>query len=315
MKPPAAPLGPMGQSEWLMLLTLALIWGGSFFFIGVAIRSLPPFTLVLLRLALAALTLNIVARMIGIGLPRTWHQWRPFFALGLIMCALPFCLISWGQTRISSALASILNATTPLFTLVMAHFLTADEKLTRPRLIGVLLGVAGIVVMIGADALRGIGGQAMAQFAVLGAAMSYAFAGVTGRSVQRDRGLSPLITATMSLTCAALLVLPAALIFDQPWRLPLPGPAVWGSVLSLAVISTALAYILYFRLLSTAGAVNLTLVTFLVPVTAIFLGTMFLHERLSANHFAGMALIAAGLLVIDGRLVRRLPLRADSLSR
>ncbi len=302
----------MGAAEWWMLFTLALLWGGSFFFIDVAVRSLPPLTLVLLRLGGAALTLNIVVRLAGLSLPRAWRQWLPFFPLGLIMCALPFSLISWGQIWISSGLASILNATTPLFTLVIAHFLTADEKLSPPRVVAVLLGIAGIVVMIGTDALRNIGGQVPAQFAVLGAAMSYAFAGVAGRGVQSAGGLSHLASATMMVTCAALLMLPMALLVDQPWQLPMPGPAVWGSVLGLAVMSTALAYILYFRLLSTAGAVNLTLVTFLVPVTSITLGTLVLHERLSANHIFGMALIAAGLLAIDGRLVNRLRARAGS---
>jgi drug/metabolite transporter (DMT)-like permease len=302
----------MGAGEWWMLFSLALLWGGSFFFIDVAVRSLPPLTLVLMRLGIAALTLNIVVRLMGIALPYTWCQWRPFFPLSLIMCALPFSLISWGQIWISSGLASILNATTPLFTLVIAHYLTADEKLSRSRVVAVALGLAGIVVMIGTDVLRNIGGQVPAQFAVLGAAMSYGFAGVAGRGVQSAAGLSHLATATMMVTCAALLVLPAALLVDQPWQLAMPGPAVWGSVISLGVMSTALAYILYFRLLSTAGAVNLTLVTFLVPVTSIALGTLVLHERLYANHFFGMALIAAGLLAIDGRPVRWLRARAGS---
>ncbi|OGT79088.1 MAG: ABC transporter permease [Gammaproteobacteria bacterium RIFCSPLOWO2_02_FULL_61_13] len=302
----------MGAGEWGMLFTLALLWGGSFFFIDVAVRNLPPLTLVLLRLSGAALTLNITVRLIGIPLPHSWRQWRPFFPLSLIMCVLPFSLISWGQIWISSGLASILNATTPLFTLVIAHFLTVDEKLSRPRVVAVVLGLSGIVVMIGTAALRNIGSEVLAQFAVLGAAMSYGFAGVTGRGVQSAGGLSHLANATMMVTCAALLVLPVALLVDQPWRLPLPGPAVWGSVLGLAVMSTALAYILYFRLLSTAGAVNLTLVTFLVPVTSIALGTLVLHERLYANHVFGMALIAAGLLAIDGRLVSWLRARAGS---
>jgi len=302
----------MAAGDWWMLITLALLWGGSFFFIDVAVRSLPPLTLVLLRLGGAALTLHIVVRLLGIPLPHTWRQWRPFFPLSLIMCALPFGLISWGQIWISSGLASILNATTPLFTLVIAHYLTVDEKLSPPRVVAVLLGLSGIVVMIGTDALRNLGGQVPAQLAVLGAAMSYGFAGVAGRGVQRAGGFSHLATATMTLTCAALLVLPAALLVDQPWQLPMPGPAAWGSVLALAVMSTAVAYILYFRLLSSAGAVNLTLVTFLVPVTSIALGTLVLHERLSANHMFGMTLIATGLLAIDGRLLKWLRARAGT---
>jgi drug/metabolite transporter (DMT)-like permease len=303
----------MDRGEWAMLLTLALLWGGSFFFIGVAVRELPPLTLVLLRLSIAALVLHAVVRATGIPLPRIGPGLAPYFALGLVMCALPFSLISWGQTRIASGLASILNATTPLFTLVLAHFLTTDERLTPARVLAVTLGIAGIVVMIGADALRSAGREVLAQFAVLGAATSYAIAGVAGRRVQGTGGLTPLALATVSLTCAALLALPVALMVEQPWRLPMPGAAAWASVLGLGVISTAFAYILYFRLLATAGAVNLTLVTFLVPVTSILLGTLVLDERLAPNQFAGMALIACGLLAIDGRIIRRLkPLRAGN---
>lgn len=296
----------MGQSEWLMLLSLALLWGGSFFFIGVAVRGVPPFTLVFLRLAIAAMVLHGVVHVTGDTLPRNLRQWMPFFALGLVMCALPFCLITWGQTRISSGLASILNATTPLFTLVAAHFLTTDERLTRARLVAVSLGLTGIAVMIGPDALRAAGAQVLAQFAVLGAAFSYAIAGVSGRRLQSGASLGALAMATMALTCAALLVLPLALWVDRPWQAPVPPASALAAVGCLAVVSTAIAYILYFRLLATAGAVNITLVTFLVPVISIFLGTAFLGERLGASHFAGMALIATGLMVIDGRLLRRL---------
>lgn len=311
----ATPPRAMGQSEWFLLLTLALLWGGSFFFIGVAIRELPPFTLVLLRLGLAALVLHVVVQLTGMQLPRDWRAWPPFFALGLVMCALPFCLISWGQTRISSGLASILNATTPLFTLVLAHFLTSDEKMNRDRVAAVSLGIAGIAVMIGADAVRRGSGEVVAQFAVLGAAFSYGIAGVSGRRMQIGAGLNSLTMATLSLTCAAILVLPLSVFVERPWTLPMPAPSALAAVFCLAVISTALAYILYFRLLATAGAVNLTLVTFLVPVTSILLGAVFLDERLAVNHFAGMALIAAGLALIDGRLLRRFRARAGTLPR
>jgi drug/metabolite transporter (DMT)-like permease len=229
--------------------------------------------------------------------------------MGLLNNVAPFCLIVWGQAHIASALAAILNATTPLSTVVVAHFLTDDEKMTGKRLAGVLFGLAGVAVMIGPDALKGLGGDLAAQLAVLLAAVSYAFAGVYGRRFAR-MGVAPLGAATGQVTASTIVLAPIALLVDRPWTLAPPSLAVWGAVVGIAALSTALAYVLYFRILATAGATNLLLVTFLIPISAILLGVLLLGERLDLRHFVGMALIGAGLAAIDGRLLNLSRMRA-----
>ena len=291
----------MGGREWAMLLGLALLWGGSFFFNGVAVRELPSFTFVWLRVAVAAAALLTVVRLSGQAMPHSGRAWAAFFGMGLLNNVVPFVLIVWGQHRIASGLASILNATTPLFGVLVAHVLTRDEKLTPLKGAGVSIGFAGAAVMIGPAALGGLGADALAQLACLAGALSYAFAGVFGRRFRR-MGIAPLATAAGQVTASAILLLPLACVIDQPWRLPLPGAASWGAVLGVGLLSTALAYVLYFRILAAAGATNLLLVTFLIPVSAILLGGLVLHETLLPRHAAGMALIGAGLAAIDGRL-------------
>jgi drug/metabolite transporter (DMT)-like permease len=293
----------LGPRDWALLTALSLLWGGSFFFVEVALDALPPFTLVLLRVALAAAALHLFLRVSGLGMPAGWRVWAAFFGMGLLNNAIPFTLLVWGQTQISSSLASILNATTPMFTVLVAHAATRDERITGGRLLGVVIGFAGVAVMLGPDALAGLGDDLLAQIACLGAALSYAFAGVFGRRFKR-MGVKPVQTAAGQVTASSLLLLPLALLVDRPWALALPGLDVWAAVVGLALLSTALAYILYFRILSTSGATNLLLVTLLIPVTAILLGVMILGERLEPEHLAGMALIALGLAAIDGRPVR-----------
>jgi drug/metabolite transporter (DMT)-like permease len=284
-----------------MLVVLSVLWGASFFFLGVAIKELPPFTIVLLRVGLAALILNGLVVALGLRMPGDKTLWPAFLGMGLLNNVAPFCLIVWGQAHIASGLAAILNATTPLATVVVAHFLTEDEKMTAPRFAGVLFGLAGVATMIGPEALRGLGANVVAQFAVLLAATSYAFAGVYGRRFAR-MGVDPLLTATGQVTASTVMLAPIALAVDRPWTLAVPSLATWSAIVGVATLSTALAYILYFRILATAGATNLLLVTFLIPVSAILLGSLFLGERLDPRHFLGMALIGAGLAAIDGRL-------------
>jgi drug/metabolite transporter (DMT)-like permease len=292
----------MTPLEWGMLIALSLLWGGSFFFVGVALAELPPFTVVVLRVGIAAIVLNLLLAVMGLRMPMTLHAWIMFFGLGVLSNALPFCLIVWGQTQIASGLASILNATTPLFTVLVAHALTDDEKMSANRLAGVLIGFAGVAVLIGPAALAGAGTNVLAQLACIGAAITYAFAGVYGRRI-RTMGMPPLVATTGMVTASTLLLIPIAIAVDRPWMLPGPGATTWGAVAGLAVLSTALAYLIYFRILATAGATNLMLVTFLIPVSAILLGALVLGERLAPQHFLGMALIGAGLAAIDGRLV------------
>ena len=295
---PAATIKAMGPFEWSLLLALSLLWGGSFFFGEVALTQLPPFTVVLGRVGIAAVALQLAVRAAGHAMPRSLSAWGAFALMGALNNLVPFSLIYWGQTQISSSHASILNATTPLFTVVVAHFLARDERFTVGRIGGVLFGLAGVTVLIGPDALHGSGADVFAQLAVLGAALSYAFAGVYGR---RFRGLPPLVTATGQLTCTTAMVLPIALIVDQPWTLPAPNAATWGALFGVALLSTAVAYVIYFRILATAGATNVLLVTFLMPVVALWLGISLLGERPAPGHFAGMALIALGLVAMDGR--------------
>ena len=312
---PIAPNHTMTPAEWAMLLALSVLWGGSFFFAGVAVHALPPLTLVALRVGLAALILNLALPLFGLRLPRDRAVWAAFLGMGFLNNAMPFSLIVWGQTHLASGLAAILNATTPLFTVVAAQVLTQDERMTGNRLAGVLAGIAGVAVIMGPATLSGLGADALAQFAVLAAAASYALAGVFGRRFQR-MGVPPLATATGQVTASTAMLLPVAMVVDSPWTLPMPSLAVWGAVLGIAALSTALAYVLYFRILATAGATNLLLVTFLIPVSAILLGSLVLGERLESRHYAGMALIGCGLAAIDGRLlaVARLGRRTRDLS-
>ncbi|HXN87987.1 MAG TPA: DMT family transporter [Methylocella sp.] len=296
----------MDRSEWLALLLLSVLWGGSFFFAGVQVKALPPFTIVFLRVGLAAIILNALVRAIGKRMPADRPAWRAFFGMGLLNNAVPFCLVVWGQTHIASGLAAILNATTPISTVVVAHLLTNDEKMTGSRLLGVFVGFLGVVVLIGPDSLQGLGANVLAQVAVLAAAVSYAFAGVYGRRFRR-MGIEPILTATGQVTASAILLFPIAMIVDAPWTLAMPPLPVLEAALGSAVFSTALGYVLYFRILATAGATNLLLVTFLIPVSAIVMGSYGLGEHLEARHFVGLAFIGAGLAAIDGRL---LPSRA-----
>ena len=288
----------MRPVEWLLLVTLSVLWGGSFFFAEVALAELPPLTVVLARVGLAAFALLLIVLASGQRLPRSPRLWGAFLVMGALNNLIPFSLIVWGQTQIASGFASILNATTPLFTVVLAHLLTRDERLTPGRLAGVLAGLAGVAVMIGPQALAGPDRPVLAQVAVLGAALSYALAGIFGR---RFRDTPPLVTALGQVSGSALMTLPLALLVDRPWALPLPGLATMGALIGIALLSTALAYVIYFRILAAAGATNLLLVTFLIPVSALLLGTLVLGEHLTAGQLAGMALIGLGLAAIDGR--------------
>lgn len=291
---------PMSATEWAMLITLSMLWGGSFFFIGIAVLEVPPLTIVLARVAIAALVLNLYLAAIGQTLPASGAAWRAFAIMGLLNNVIPFSLIVWGQSHIPSGLASILNATTPLFTIVVAHFMTQDEKATGTRLIGVVVGFMGVAVMVGGAALSAFGVAVLAQIAVLLATVSYAFSAVFGRRF-RTLSLTPVQTAAGMVSASSLILLPVVLVVDHPFSLPIPSTGALLAILALAVMSTALAYILFFRILSTAGATNLLLVTFLIPVSAIGLGVMLLGESLLPKHFAGMALIGIGFAILDGR--------------
>lgn len=247
------------------------------------------------------LVLLVVLRAMKVDLPRGAALWLAFVGLGLLNNVIPFTLFVWAQAQIPSGLASILNATTPISTVLVAHAFTTDEKLTPNRLLGVLLGSAGVAVMLGPDLLAGLGDNLLAQGACLLATLSYACAGVYGRRF-RQLGVAPMVTAAGQFIISSALMLPLALLLEQPWRLPFPGWPALAAVVGLAVVSTALAYVIYFRILNAAGS-NVNLVTLLVPVSAILLGVLVLGETLLPRHLAGFAVIALGLAAIDGRVL------------
>ena len=296
----------MTPYAWGMLVTLSIVWGGTFFFQEIAVQELPVFTIVSIRVLIAALLLWAVTALTANTLPSGVKIWGALFLLALVNNVIPFTLIVWGQQEISSGLAAILNATVPLFTVVIAHFVTTDEKLTRAKFAGVIIGLVGVVVIIGEDALEGIGLAVLAQLAVLVASLAYTFGGLYGRKIQA-MGLTPLGISTGQLIASSVILIPVALLVDEPWTLSLPGTEIIIAVIALASVSTAFAYILFFRILATAGATNLMLVTFLIPVSALALGILILGEVLETRHIVGLLCIGAGLAAIDGRLLRKLP--------
>ncbi|MBR0831652.1 DMT family transporter [Bradyrhizobium manausense] len=286
--------------DWSLLALLSMLWGGSFFFNGAALRELPPLTLVFLRVGLGAAMLLPLLRMQGISFPRGMSGWKPFLVIGLLNNVIPFSLIVIGQTFIPSGLASVLNATTPLFTvLVMAA--AREEALQARRVAGVALGLAGVII------LRGWGietwtGQGLGILLCLGGALSYGFAALAARRLLKDS--PPLGTATFQLMASTLMMALVAGVVEQPWRLPMPGLATWLAVLGLAALSTALAYFVFFQILQRSGATNVMLVTLLIPVTAILLGWLVLGEPISMREIAGAIVIGSALIVIDGRALR-----------
>jgi len=291
----------MGIKEWVLIIILSIVWGGSFFFVGVAVKELPPLTIVLFRVALASMILLAIVYLKGERMPSSLSIWGSFIVMGALNNLIPFCLIVWGQTHIESSLASILNATTPIFSVVLAHFFTREEKLTFNRIAGIMLGWIGVSVLIGIESLKGFGIEAIGQIAVLGGAISYAFAAIYGR---RFKDMNPIVVATGMLCGSTIMMTPLALYFDQPWNLA-PGAMTIMSIFGLAAISTSLAYIIYFHVLATAGPTNLLLVTFLIPISAIALGVMILGEQLGWGIFIGMGIIFIGLITIDGRALKK----------
>ncbi|WP_259792852.1 DMT family transporter [Aliiroseovarius crassostreae] len=285
----------------VMLVTLAAVWGGSFFFAEIALRELPPLTITLHRVVWAVPILLGVLRLRHIPLPRAPRIWGAYLVMGALNNAIPFSLIFWGQQQIDSGLASILNGTTAMFGAVVAGILLKDEPLTPNKLLGAALGLAGVAVIMGPGVLRGLDPSNLAQLAIIAAALSYAFASVWGKTTLA--GQPPLMNAAGMLIGSVVLMLPLVLIVDGVPSLSLH-PATWGALIGVAALSTALAYVLYFAILVRAGAANLMLVTLLIPPFAIGLGAAFLGERLPSSAFAGFAVIALGLAVTDGRLFR-----------
>jgi drug/metabolite transporter (DMT)-like permease len=292
----------MGAAEWVMLLVLGAIWGGSFFFARIAVAEIPPLTLVFLRVAIAGAALQLYLLARGPSFALAIPHLPMLFLLALLNNVIPFSLIFLGQTALGAGLASVLNATTPFWTIVIANAVTSDEKLSWNKVFGVLFGIAGTAVMIGPGVIAGLGGPVWAKFALIGASISYAFALMVAR---RFKGVPPSIVATGQLTASTVVMIPVALFANGAAGLLAASSHVWAAVFGLALLSTAFAYLLYFTIVARAGATNASLVTLIVPVSAILLGAIFLGEHLETFEFFGIALIAIGLLTIDGRLLPR----------
>lgn len=287
---------------WAELLLLGGIWGASFLSNAVLLREMGFLTVVAFRVSGAALILWVYVLARRLILPRDPKIWMFFAFSGVLNTALPFALITWGQTHIPSGLASILNCSTAIFGVLIAALAFADERLTRRKLAGIGLGFLGAVTVIGPDAVTGLDLTALAQLALIAAAMCYAIGSAFNRA--RLSGLTPQVAAAGMLSGSALFILPLAI-----WQEGVPGftysGTTWIALAYLSVVATALAYLLYYRVLAMAGAGNVLLVTLLVAPVAILLGAFVLDEALPLRAYAGFALLAAGLVVIDGRILNR----------
>ena len=293
----------MNPTEWGLLVLLSVLWGGAFFFVGVAVVELPPLTVVLARVGIAAAILLGLTLLLGHSLPCRLSAWTPFLVMGLLNNAVPFSFLNAGQTMVSVGLASIINGMTPLFTaLVMASF--REERLTMHRVVGVVLGVVGVILVSRTGTGTGMADARLAGIGLcLAATLSYGFAALWGRRHLAD--VPPLKSATCQLLSSTIIMAVVVAIVDRPWSLPMPGMEVWMALFGLALFGTAIAYVVFFEILTRAGASNVMLVTLLIPVTALLLGNMFLAEPILAHELAGAATIGMGLLCIDGRLPRR----------
>lgn len=284
-------------TQWLLLIVLSVLWGGSFLFVGIAVRDVPALTIVLVRVTLAAALLVPVVWAFGHRLP-TGRAWWPFLVMSLLNNVVPFSAIALGQTEIASGLASVLNATTPLFGLLATHALTTD-RMTPAKLVGVVIGIAGVGILIGPAALgldtTSVRGMAL----VLAGAASYGLASVWGR---RLRATPPLVSAAAQLACSSLVLALIAGIVDRPWTLARPSAESFAALAGLAVLSTAVAYVIFFRILEVSGALAVMLVTLLIPISGVTMGVLVLGEGIDLRHILGALVIASGLMVIDGRL-------------
>jgi len=297
----------MGAVEWVLLGVLSILWGTSFSLTEVILTEVPPFTLVFLRVLFAALSLLVLLHLFRMRFPRGVKAWSLLTATAFIGNAVPFSFIVWGQQYIQSSLAAILMATGPLFTLLLAHFATHDERMRPGKIVALGLGFIAVVVLVGPDALKGIGSNVIGQLCILAAALAYSMASIIGRRFQ-DLGLKPLPLATAQLCVAVLLLLPVMTGLEQPWTQDVPSWPVVLAVVANGVLSTGIPYIIYFRILAVGGATNVMLVTFLVPLVAAVTGSLALNEQLEPRHFACMGLLACALIAIDGRLAKRLRL-------
>ncbi len=288
----------MALTQWLLLAVLSVLWGGSFLFVGIAVEDLPAFTIVLWRVALAAAILVPVVLAMGFRLPSTVRDWWPFVAMALLNNVIPFSAIALGQQQIASGLASVLNATTPVFAVLLTHLLT-DDKMSWNKLAGVLIGAGGVAILMGPAVFGSDQTSLVGMALVLVGTLSYGFAGVWGR---RLRTTPPLVAAACQLVASTCVMAILAGSVDRPWMLPMPSTRTIIAMTALASLATALAYVIFFRILAVSGPANVMLVTLLIPISGVALGALVLGETVQQRHIMGAAVIASGLLLIDGRL-------------
>ena len=290
----------MSRKNWILLFILSFCWGSSFFFIEVMLEELTPLMAVFFRVSMGAAVLVAYATLQGERFPLDLSLWWKFLIMGVLNNVIPFCLIVWGQTHITGSITSILVAMTPIFTALIAHVLTQDERLATNKILGILVGFVGVVVLVSPTMSQGFSLRSYAQIAVLSAAICYALAGIWGRGLRQT---SPLINAAGTVSCSSVVMIPVIVLFDEPLAVRVGVEAILA-IGGIAVLSTALGYNLYFKILRSAGATNLLLVTFLAPVSALMLGMGLLGERVLLVSFYGMGIIFSGLILIDGRALR-----------
>lgn len=296
----------MNGKNLLLLITLAALWGPSFLFIKVAVEEIPPLTLVLGRVAVGTAFLLIVLLSQGRRLPTDRRLWRHLAVVAMLHNALPWVLLSWGEQYIDSALASILNGTTPLFTIILAHFLVAGDRMTVPKMLGVLLGFAGLFLLILPSLSGGAQASTWGLLAVTAAAAVYGVAMIYSRN--HLRGLPPLVAPASQLLLATGYMLPVALLVDRPWTLDRPSTVALGSLFLLGILGTGLAFIVYYRLLETANPTYISMVTYVIPVFGVILGVLVLGEQLTWYALAGFALILLGVMVVNGLFANHMPI-------
>jgi drug/metabolite transporter (DMT)-like permease len=292
----------MGPVEWVLLIVLSGIWGGSFYFFAVIIKELPVFTIVFFRVFLASVALWVFVLALKQPLPHFKESWKNYVLMGFFNNVIPFSLIVWGEQRVAPGLAAVLNATTPFFAVVVAHLSTQNEKLTWNRMAGAIIGLSGVAALVGFDAIKNLGSDLAFQIAIVGASVSYGICTIFGRRLTA----TPLVNAASQTAASSVMLLPLMLIIDHPFSLPAPSMNATISLIALALLCTSIAYLIFFNIVKRAGMTNVTLVTFLVPISAMMLGALFLDEQISIRHVLGMSVIGVGLALIDGRIPNRL---------
>ena len=299
-----SPLRSLGITEWMLLVGLSILWGGSYLFMKLAVLTVPLFTIVLGRVSIAALALLIVLTISGTGIPKGRRIWLAFFGMGIFNNVIPMSLIVFSQNSISVGLASILNSITPLFTVLVAHMTTNDERLTFRKLVGISFGIMGVVMLMGPELVDNFGVAALGEWACLGAALSYACANTFGRRFVQ-LGTKPMQTAFGQVVASTVILAPLVIVVDQPWTISDPGFLPVLSILALGLFCTALAYVIYFQILARSGATAIALVTFMIPPSAILMGWLALGEQISSQDFLGMSLIGVGLFSVNRQSNRK----------